>query len=44
MEAFDATRLSHIATGCLYCGKVTGSNKENFRIRTADGGFVAIKT
>lgn len=43
-ESFDTATLSGNRFQCPACGKMSGCNKENLRLRFADGGFSGDKT
>ena len=41
---FDTSMIFSNITDCPHCGKMTGCNKENFRVRADDGGFLGSDT
>ncbi|MCJ7508283.1 MAG: hypothetical protein MUO85_06075 [candidate division Zixibacteria bacterium] len=41
-ESFDTSTLFGNQAQCPNCGKMTGCNKENFRARFEDGGFLGL--
>lgn len=43
-ESFDTSTLIGNTVQCPKCGRMTPCNKENMRVRAADGGFVGIDT
>jgi hypothetical protein len=43
-DSFDTSQLLKILTKCPHCRKATGCNKENFRARFEDGGFLGVDT
>jgi len=43
-ESFDTSTLFNNTTDCPHCKKVTGCNKDNFRAKFEDGGFLGTKT
>jgi hypothetical protein len=43
-ESFDTSTLFGNLAQCPHCGKMTGCNKENFRARFEDGGFLGVDT
>jgi hypothetical protein len=43
-EVFDTSTLFRNEAQCPHCGKVTGCNKDNFRARFEDGGFIGVSS
>jgi hypothetical protein len=43
-KAFDTSILFANKAACPHCHKMTGCNKENFRARFEDGGFLGTET
>ena len=43
-ESFSASILFANKAQCHHCGKMTGCDKENFRARFEDGGFLGSDT
>ncbi|MEI6596001.1 MAG: hypothetical protein WCO28_10600 [Bacteroidota bacterium] len=43
-DSFDTNSLFNNITRCHHCGKITGCDKENFRARFEDGGFIGVET
>jgi hypothetical protein len=43
-ESFLTATLFANQAKCPHCGRVTGCNKENFRARFEDGGFLGVDT
>lgn len=43
-ESFSTATLFANQAQCRHCGKMTGCNKENFRARFEDGGFLGVET
>jgi DNA-directed RNA polymerase subunit RPC12/RpoP len=43
-ESFDTSTLIGNQAQCPHCGRMTGCNKENIRLRHEQGGFVGIDT
>jgi len=43
-ESFDSASLFANQRQCPKCGEMTGCNKDNFRARFEDGGFLGIST
>jgi DNA-directed RNA polymerase subunit RPC12/RpoP len=43
-ETFDTAQVYGNTVTCPYCGKMTGCNKENTRIKFEEGGFIGNKT
>jgi len=43
-ESFSTATLFANQAQCRHCGKITGCNKENFRARFEDGGFLGVDT
>jgi len=41
-KSFSTATLFANQAQCAHCGKMTGCNKENFRARFEDGGFLGI--
>ncbi len=42
--SFDTSTLIGNQVQCAKCGKMSGCNKENMRLRSEDGGFLGIDT
>lgn len=43
-EGFESAKLFGNLQQCSHCGKMTGCNKENFKARFEDGGFLGDHT
>jgi len=43
-RAFDTSTMEGNQVQCSRCGKITGCNKENMRVRAGDQGFVGEDT
>jgi len=43
-ESFSTSMLFANKAQCHHCGKMTGCDKENFRARFEDGGFLGSDT
>ena len=43
-ESFDTSQLFGNLAQCKHCGKMSGCNKENFRVRFEGGGFLGSET
>ena len=43
-ESFDTSTLIGNTVTCAHCGRMTGCNKENMRVRSQDGGFLGKDT
>ncbi len=43
-KSFDTAKLFANTARCRRCRKMTGSDKDNFRARFADGGFLGVET
>ncbi len=43
-KSFDTARLFSNTARCPHCRKMTGCDKDNFRARFADGGFLGVDT
>jgi len=43
-SGFDSATLTGNLQQCPHCGKLTGCNKENFKARFEDGGFLGEET
>lgn len=44
LDFFDTSTMEGNQAQCPHCGKMTGCNKENMRVRTKDSGFVGKDT
>lgn len=43
-ESFDTSVLFDNRAQCRHCGRMTGCDKENFRVRFEGGGFLGVDT
>ena len=44
LDSFDAFIMEGNQAQCPHCGKMTGCNKKNMRVRAKDAGFVGKDT
>ena len=44
LDTFDTSTMEGNQAQCPHCGKMTGCNKENMRVRAKDAGFVGKDT